>query len=169
MKDLKGIYDVSTNTIKGNASCFIIPNSPGPCKSFICSADRNFDELKKWCDMNGDIELDMNTTPLIQVWWHSNEYFGTDNMYRHGCSVPDTEGHDRRFDIDTPEYMPLTLLEKLGAKEGAVVDIKVPCRISKLDGSGYDECVAEIKLEFDQLHYRYGRFGSFEEVLKKLL
>ena len=125
---LKGLYDPDMNKITGKASCFVIPNSAGYCREFLSDKlrQRYTGELTKYCELN-NIEFNPEEDQLIQVWWHSDEYFDTDNMYRHGCSVADSDGNIYRFHIDTPEYMPYPLIKDV--TEGSRKIIYVPCTI----------------------------------------
>ena len=163
-----GIYDKEANIVRGKASCFIIPNHSGVCTDFLFSADRYTEEMRKYAELNG-FELDPEKTKLIQVWWHSHEGFATDNMYRHSCSVVDSDGNEYRWGIDTPEYMTYDMLKD--HKEGEVITIKVPIWIGDKDTRRREakEAIAELELELNQLDYRYCRFGRFEEALKYVL
>lgn len=173
---LKGLYDPDMNKITGKASCFVIPNSAGYCREFLSDKlrQRYTGELTKYCELN-NIEFNPEEDQLIQVWWHSDEYFDTDNMYRHGCSVADSDGNIYRFHIDTPEYMPYPLIKDV--TEGSRKIIYVPCTIFSKEETGTwesdegkkHEVVLEVDMEFDQLHYRYSRFGNFEDVVKQVL
>jgi len=169
---LKGLYDPTTKKITGKASCFIIPNGAGYCREFLGDKlrQRYTEELTKYCELN-DIEFNPEEDQLIQVWWHSDEYFDTDNMYRHGCSVADSDGNIYSFHIDTPEYMPYPLIKDV--TEGSRKIIYVPCTIFSKEenrmGRDGHEAVLEVDMEFDQLNYRYCRFGNFEDVVKQVL
>lgn len=162
--EIKGRYDITKNIVTGEASCFIIPNGAGVCNQFICGKERRAEELKKYCELNGITTFDPEETKLIQVWWHSDD-FGTDNMYRHGCSAIDDKGDIYRWGIETPEYMPINLIRD--CREGDIIDIKVPIWIRKKGKEGESvDAIAELKLTMQQLGYRYERFGAFEEALQ---
>ena len=169
MKDINGIYDVEKKAIIGKASCFIIPNSAGVCNQFIAESTRKrcAEELQKYCELN-EVEFDPDTTKLIQVWWHSDESFGSDNMYRHGNSAIGTDGKEYRFKIDTPEYMPLSMISNV--KEGDCRILWVPVKIYGCEHEEVDiDATAELEMTFQQKEYRYERFGNFEDVVKYVL
>ena len=166
---LKGIYDVEKKAIIGKASCFVIPNSSGVCNNFIAESTRIrcAKELAKYCELN-ECEFDPDTTKLIQVWWHSDDYFGTDNMYRHSCSVIGTDGKRYRFKIETPEYMPLSMI--VNVKEGDERVLWVPVNIYGCDHEEVDiDATMEVEMTFQQKGYRYERFGNFEDAVKYTL
>ena len=168
-KKVTGIYYKDENVVRGNASCFIIPNSAGVCNDFLCSPDEYTEDMRAYCKLNG-LDIDPANTKLIQVWWHSEE-FGTDNMYRHGCYAVDCDGTEYRWGINTPEYMTYDMIKD--CKEGDVISIKVPIWIGTVDeyrkGNKTIDGTAELQLKLNQLNYRYGNHGRFEEVLRKVL
>ncbi len=142
-------------------SCFIVPNSIR--KIGYCTIS----------DVGGTHIWDMNLsemerlshfrfTPIrgaryIEVWIHNPAEGSNSNWTDHG--IPQEYLH--LFDYDqneryahAPNLLPMKFL--LNKKEGDEVTLR-------------DDHRALITLKFEQLPYRYSRFGKFEEVVDKLL
>lgn len=145
-----------------NASMFIIPNSLQSPKTDMWekpmaelserSECLNFkmrkDELAPW---GIDVKLD---DTFVQVWIHAD---GSDNLTDHGLDdemIDELWPNGERAACYAPGYLPISLFE--GKKEGDTVTFTTTAGV-KLD----------VKLE--QLPYRYGHFGTFENVLSRLV
>ena len=156
-----GRKKVTMKTIT-NASMFIIPNSLQSPKTDMWekpmaelserSECLNFkmrkDELAPW-----GINVKLNDT-FVQVWIHAD---GSDNLTDHGLDdemIDELWPNGEQAACYAPGYLPISLFE--GKKEGDTVTLTTTAEV-KLD----------VKLE--QLPYRYGHFGTFEEVLGRLI
>lgn len=106
--------------------------------------------------VNGE-KVDFKTNdPIVQIWWTGS---GSENWGAHGLpeelcgSAPDAtydECLERDFMIDN---LPYRLIKDL--KEGDTLSVEINGHV--------------VEVVANQLGYRYKRFGTFEEVLSKLI
>lgn len=169
---------IPANIPQFDLNCFVVPNLPvqfaGSENGHGCVGGmsaynmRTFTGYCEACDRLGvDVYNDLEVTAKslwIQVWIHG---LGCDNLTDHGCSHTELykflEGKSngcRRDDLLTGE-LPEEFLED--AVEGGTKTTY----ITKWTKDGR-EAVAKIVWHFDQLPYRYARFGKFEDVVSNL-
>ena len=132
-----------------NFKCFIVPNQG--IRFNLIPFDFLKDEAKTRCKQIG-IDIP-ETDNMIPVWIHS-EF--EDNCTDHGYSDEEIIGlglEDPKHDICAPNYLPYSVLKDV--KEGDVKTFKAP------NGT-------LVHIKFEQLPYRYGRFGTFENILEKI-
>ena len=133
-----------------NLSMFIVPNS-GVNEKYRLDFLRDNDIAE--CERIG-IPL-KGDEDVFQVWIHCPE-LGIDNCTDHGLGKEIRKrlglGEEERL-CSAPGYVPFSQFE--GKKEGETVTFTSP-----------NGTIVNVKLE--QLPYRYGRFGSFEEVFQKM-
>ena len=133
-----------------NLSLFIVPNSgtrQDVCLDFIKKSNK---ERLGWLGIKiADDEI------LYQVWVHCPEE-GLDNCTDHGYSVRQIKllGLKEEEFAYAPHYFPANIL--LNVKEGEVRSYTAP-----------NGCT--INIRFEQLPYRYRRFGTIDEVAKRLV
>lgn len=163
-------------TIEANVSCFVIPNSIALANEFFNPAEM-VDHIISMNAVN-NITTDPYKTPLVQLWWHSDDLH-TDNIARHGFCIFDNEDgglnstifqNRIRFQMSWLEYVPAALFE--GHKEGDVIDLKFSHTFDNCygpDGSGTVTADFIFHTKLDQLGARYRRFGNFEDILGKLM
>lgn len=129
---------------KVNLSVFIVPNAG--CAGFALFNWKN--ELAKMEALGITASAE---EPLYQVWLHCPEK-GLDNVTDHGWG-----GLEDLLETETtsaPGFLPAKLL--LAVKEGEIRAF-----------TAQNGC--EVSLRFEQLPYRYARFGRFEEVAEYLI
>lgn len=148
----KSVRNEAESTPVTNCTCFIIPNG----------ADRF-----KACYSRDDYEVQLKTLgiskpddeePMFQTWFFSD---ANDNHTCHGwgeelCArfgIGYDPKHPTYMEYDAPSRMPYSVLKDV--KEGDVKEFTAP--------SG-----AKIRVKFEQLPWRYGRHGRFEEVVNNL-
>ena len=138
----------NNNTI--NLSLFIIPNS-GVSLKYVIGHEQDIQLLKQI-----GIEASAETN-CLQVWVHCPED-GLDNCTDHGYSprIIDLLGinNEQYYNQRAPSLFPLDILT--GVKEGETREYMAP--------SG-----AKVRIKFEQLPYRYGRFGEINDVAKALV
>lgn len=132
-----------------NFSCFIVPNQG--IRFDLISLDFIKDELKTRCKQIG-IDIP-ETDNMIPVWIHS-EF--ENNCTDHGYSDEEINGlglENQKHCLYAPDHLPYSVLEDV--QEGDVKTFKAP------NGT-------LVHIKFEQLPYRYGRFGTFENILEKI-
>lgn len=133
-----------------NLSLFIVPNSGTRQDVCLNHIKRSNKQRLGWLGIPiKDDEV------LYQVWMHSPEE-SIDNCTDHGYSdrqikILGLENEEYAF---APHYFPANIL--LNVKEGEVRSYTAP--------NG-----AKINIKFEQLPYRYRRFGAIDEVAKRLV
>ena len=132
------------NTV--NLNCFIVPNDGMRFNLFLDCLRKS---MKK--DLNNIGIVPEDTDDMIQVWISAEN---EDNCSDHGFpdDILKTLGleDESRFDRRCPKFLPYSILKDV--KEGDVKQFVAP--------NG-----AMINIKFEQLPYRYRRFGTFEETL----
>ena len=139
---------MNNNTI--NLSLFIIPNSGVALK--YCIGHEQDLQLLKQIGINASAETD-----CLQVWIHCPED-GLDNCTDHGFNARIIDllglGNEEYYNQRAPGLFPMDILT--GVQEGEVREYTAP--------SG-----AKVRIKFEQLPYRYGRFGEIQDVAKALV
>lgn len=130
-----------------SADCFVVPN-----EIYVFGTAKFADEqMAKRLEPFGHVP--QNGEPLVQIWTISPER-PKDNLH---CWSENWSGHGMPKEVvnqfQWPSYIPLSLLPK---EEGKNVQLKA------VNGDTYE-------LTARQLKYRYASFGTFQEVLEKLL
>lgn len=167
---------IENGTVKINASVFIIPNSAARIKDlFEFDQEEKLHQMEEICKVNG-LTFDPEKDYLIECWYHSKEY-NCDNMPDHNIHCIGEDGCRNRISFPYRRYLPSNIFEN--HKEGDVINIKLPAILEKFthyeDNDPEDlqeeeiDIITDIKLELNQLDYRYGRFGPFENVLEKVI
>ena len=157
----------NTRTININAGAFIIPNPVGKINGFIFESDKNFQ--KELLNING-FSVD-EEEKCVQLWVHNKEELGSDNLNDHGFTM-EIDGEEYLFMYFDLNHIPVSMLENV--QEGDSIQILIPFRREvrvRRDGEWEEidmKVVFDTTIKFEQLPYRYGRFGRFEEVLKSL-
>ena len=139
-------------TIQMSADMFIIPNSTNVISNErILSFQKGMIDLCKLNGLTEDLEEKM-----VQVWLTNDK---SDNINDHGIKI------DGKQYYPSCSNIPYTLIKNV--KEGETATVK----FFGYDHSGEKavKVVFEIQLTAKQLDYRYKRFGSFEETLKRVV
>ena len=142
-------------------SCFIVPNSIRKLGYVTISNvngthlwDKDIDELYRVFSFHVE---PVRGAKYVQVWIHCPEEGENSNWTDHG--IPEQYrlvfGYNKndRFAY-APSVLPVKYLMKF--KEGEITTL--------FENDDYI-----VTLKFEQLPYRYGRFGRFEEVVEKLI
>lgn len=134
---------VRNNVIQGTLGVdgFIIPNSPIDLGMALSSTQKNIDRI---CNINNIAD----NTKAIQIWSVSSD---CNNIPDHGILINDKYYHIRIG------LLPAALFA--GKKEGDHVTFNY------VD----DDVDITVDMYLNQKDYRYGRFGTFEEVFQKLM
>ena len=151
---------MKTNTI--NLKCFVVPNPVSFMEDYHQGV--NWAEYIRDYNRNIGIEIDDDYDALVEVWIHST---GNDNNTDHGwdetqleaLGLPaDADGtsfkHDAYGRIHAPGHLPYKAVA--GVVEGETRTFVAP-----------NGC--KVNITFEQLPYRYGRFGRFEDVVTELM
>lgn len=155
MKKFTVVENNGKVNIQFNGSVFIIPNHAGTVDGFVVSKDKYRKFMEDLCDLNSDQKFDPEDN-LVQVWIHSED-LNCDNVTRHN---PCVKHNDKEYWLEPmAEYIPSSLLR--GHKEGDTIQFTYPLEDE-------ENVTATINMKLEQLPYRYGSFGSFEEVLDKV-
>lgn len=146
--------------ITADAEIFIIPNRAARINDFLeFSRERILTKAEKLSQDNGKI-FDRENDYMVEVWMHSKD-LESDNMNSHG-SFFNYEG--KEYVIGSlSTYIPRPLIEM---KEKEITTLRyndLKCRDD--DGNKFDVDLV-LNMRANQLDYRYGRSGSFEEVLE---
>jgi len=162
------------NTIKFNASMFIVPNSLSKVKNFF-NPEKYKKIMTEICELNGTT-FDPKNDLIVQTWYNSKQ-LGSENLARHGAYKRTEDGNTYIIDFYAQEYFPVKIFKD--HKEGDVINFKIPCKLTKRytcddDNEAFSteetiEAIADMQLELNQLDYRYRNHGTFEEVLDKLI
>lgn len=163
---VKGI----NNEYKLNMDLFIIPNSARRVDGFIeCFQEKNKEWFDTLANLNG-YEADPDDF-YVQIWGVESGALEDEslceNLWCHFLRVDDEEGKWYcRFD---KEFLPYSILKNW--KEGESYEFRIP---ATLDARGKEndatkEVVFDCTITPKQLEYRYCRFGTFEEVLEKVV
>ena len=138
-----------------NGKIFIIPNVPYTKKELGWINIKNWENWAEKTQILLD-NFEGNLTveePMIQVWATNNECDNfTDHLagYARMIGIPLEDRRKNKF----PTHLPYSLLKDL--KEGDTL------KLQRKDG-------VKFELEISQLTTRYPYYGSFEEVLEKLV
>ncbi len=151
---------MKTNTI--NLKCFVVPNPISFMSDYKEGA--NWAEYIRDYNRNIGIEIDDDYDALVEVWVHSvgndsNTDHGWDETQLEALGLPvDAEGtaykHDAYGRIHAPSHLPYKAVA--GVIEGETRTFVSP-----------NGC--NVNITFEQLPYRYGRFGKFEDVVTELM
>lgn len=150
-------------------SFFIVPNSIESVGWVTTSDvggthlwDRDLSELIRQDKFIGNVHSVQRGEPCVQVWIHCPAEGTKSNWTDHGIpeeyqdvfgwSEKDAD-EDWKVRAYAPRSLPMSFLKNF--KEGTTIDLKIS-----------DDLV--VTLTAEQLPYRYGRFGRFEEVLERL-
>ncbi len=143
------------------AGAFVIPNSSGLVSNFISDSvgTRVKAQMEEIC-AQFDMDFDPANDRLIQMWFHSDE-LGSDNLEAHGFNYGE-DSYDFRYG-----YLPYKILKDV--KEGDTLTIEFNC--DKLDGDFIrtKKVPLTMDVKFEQLPYRYGNKGRFEEAVRYVL
>lgn len=139
---------MNNNTI--NLSCFIIPNSGVRLK--YCIGYEQDIQLLKQIGVDATAETD-----CLQVWVHCPED-GLDNCSDHGFNariikmlgIENEEYYNQR----APNFFPMDILTSVHEREVREYTAPNGCKV---------------RIKFEQLPYRYGRFGDINNVAKALV
>lgn len=146
---------------------FVIPNCSCTAKDFLVDSFRLRTTKRMYdiCNQFG-MDFDPDNDKLIPIWFHSDE-LESDNLEAHGFKYNGNH-YDFRY-----AYLPYKILKDI--KEGDELTIKF---YSEYAGTYYaedDPMVNEsdiwltMDVKFEQLPYRYGNKGRFEEAVKYVL
>ena len=133
-----------------NLSLFIVPNS-GCSLKYVIGYQQDL-KLLHQIGINASPE-----TTCLQVWIHCPEH-NLDNCTDHGydkeiinaLGIEAEECYNQR----APGFFPMDILT--GVREGEVREYMAPNGI-------------KVRIKFEQLPYRYGRFGTIDTVAKSLV
>lgn len=150
---------VENGKLEVNGDVFIIPNGMGTVNDFISGKEFHRRVLDAIQFASNGTHID-DKSLLVETWIVSKE-LGTDNLSDHGGKYIGEDGEIHGTG-HLDRYIPFDLLN--GHKEGDVVDITIP-RGTYDFNEGFD---IVLHLRLAQKEYRYSRFGSFEDVLKRL-
>ena len=154
-------------TASGRMTCFIVPNNPiNLSKSKMYDTAERIENHTNVCLLNGT-DFDPEKDRIIELWYIGEEDFNTTNLCDHGGKVT-IDGEDYRMGFKTRGYLPAKLFKDV--KEGDTINLTIPGWVNKKENFLYptenaQDCMFQIALTCQQLHYRYERFGRFEEVL----
>lgn len=151
------------------AGVFIIPNMPGAPKNFILNSIREQKAIfvSKIFELNGMECADPMNEVMVEVWVHSKDDLGSENLGSHGfpCIIDGEETYLTPVDIG---HIPVKFFE--GHKEGDEINIKIPVGLDKWSGDYSGRVgIMDITMKLDQTHYRYAHRGPFEQCLTELL
>lgn len=153
---------VQMRTISTKASVFIIPNHASLAEDLL-SPSSKIREHVEIAELNG-FEYDECKDHLIQVWIHADDVIKSDNLDCHGAV---TVINEEKYRIECRcGFIGEHVLR--GHKEGDLIRYKIPAFLfkAKSDLDGAEEIILDMELTLDQLHYRYKKFGPFEDVLR---
>lgn len=148
--------------IEFNAEAFIIPNRSGKLEDFVFSSTRK--DTKEVAVSVLDREPDEDER-YIQMWYVVKD-LNCENLVDHGASV-ELDGETYYIGMPT-SFLPYSILK--GKNDGDTIDVTF--RNSwDIDLDHEDEETVKITMHvtLNQKDYRYRNFGSFQEVLKKVL
>ena len=142
------------DTIHLNADMFIIPNS-------VCTIDEYFissfqKKMLDNCKINGLVESPKEK--MVQIWL-TNEL--SDNIGCHGIKV-----NGKRYSVNC-DCIPYSLIKN--AKEGDVITVNFLGYEKDEELNNVKTVVFEMNLKCNQKEYRYRSFGSFDEILNRLV
>lgn len=139
-------------TIELEADMFIIPNSISTIDNERMLSFKK--KMRELCKLNG---LNNNDEEMLVQVWITNDK--SDNIDDHGIII-----NGKQYYVICSN-IPYTLIKNV--KEGENITVK----FFGYDHSGEEavKVVFEMQLTAKQLDYRYKRFGSFEETLKRLV
>lgn len=128
-----------------NAEAFIIPNSL---------------EFNK---KTGEVE--------VQLWFvaptETDDCYESDNICDHGVILKD--GSEDGLWVRPNAYFQMVPIKNfIGKKEGDVVIIDAPVSADRKN-PGNEDAILRMECTLNQKSYRYRRFGTFDEVLDKLI
>lgn len=142
------------NTIKMTADCFVVPNMAATLSEnnpALINDDRA--RVQKLFEINNiEYDMDIDDLAIVQLWWVSTTAeYPSDNIGDHGIYI-----HGVRY-LPKLDFLPAGLFMK--KKEGESFSLKVPC----------GDIIIEFTVTLRQGNYRYRGYGTFEEVLRKVL
>lgn len=138
---------------------FIIPNSTGFKHDFFTHVQKRLTRSEALNDLDPSLDHE-----YVQVWIHTPD---TDNLCAHGIKTADIFGNEVYLAGGSfIEHLPIDILD--GKREGDTIsfsDIVPTWHKPNEPGKKYLAC---LKLTLKQKGYRYGSFGTFDEVLEKV-
>ena len=159
---------IDINNIQLNADIFVIPNQAAKLSSFFeCVQEEKLVAANQIAELNG-FTFDPEKDYFIETWMVCAEH-GCDNFADHCIHYKDDDGTYYTIGIED-RYLPSNLF--VGKKEGDMITIKLPVwyvNDAQFPERSNGRTVAEIQIKLNQSDYRYRRFGTFEEVLKKVM
>ena len=159
---------IDMSNIHLTANIFIIPNrAPQIDDFFECVQAEKLDYATRIAELNG-FTFDSKKDYLVETWMVCEEY-DCDNLADHGIHYQDTDGTEYAIGIESA-YLPSNLFD--GKQEGDVIKVKLPIWYStetQFYKIGSTCTTADFEITLNQGDYRYCRFGTFEEVLKKVM
>ena len=137
---------------------FIIPNQVSSIsnKIFLREDDSYIDSFRKFCDINKVEYDDITAIPQVNLWFTNNEI---DNIARHNFIIDGIKFSNSY--MNNVELIPLPMVKEIN--EGETMSF-----LYQYDEPG-NEHLVKFVCTAAQTKYRYRRFGTFEEVLKKIL
>ena len=105
---------------------------------------------------------------LVQVWYCNEQ---CDNGVNHGTYVVDQDGREWNISFNLKEYLPEPIVRELHEGETSVINIPVTLKYYDTETKNKERRSAIMKAHITpkQKAYRYREFGTFEEVLKRVL
>ena len=145
---------------------FIIPNSLGKLNDFYEFARSDKEQLfKDVLDTNG-YTYDKDNEFFVET-WAVGKSVDSDNLHDHGFTVTiDGQEVFLRF---PGRFLPASIFE--GKCEGDTIELKIPVSTAVRNSKAPKkkiQVMLNAKITLAQLKYRYGRFGTFDEVLNRL-
>ena len=146
--------------IEFNAEAFIIPNHSGKITNFwLDDAARKAKEIAT--NVLGEEPNDDES--YIQMWYVAKD-LGCDNLVDHSAWV-DIDGEEYIIRMDS-SYLPYTVLK--GKNDGDTIDVSFISGRREWDKTPEGDIEVLMHVTLNQKYYRYRRFGSFNEVLRKV-
>lgn len=163
---------IVNGVLDGNIDVFIVPNRVGKISShWLKSTVKNIATV---VEMN-NLEFNPESDKIVELWFTGMD---CDSWTDHYIHAEDEDGNKVCFRASNIGYLPASIF--FNKNEGDTVDITFPATVYKVrkdrrtplteEEAEYSrEIVVKIHATLAQNEYRYSRFGSFEEVLQKVV
>lgn len=156
-------------TFEANWDLFIIPNHAISLLDEYVSlpyAQKQIQSLAEIGNANNYMVSTMDR--LVQVWYCNEQ---CENGVRHDPYVVDLSGRAWHISFNLGEYLPEPIVRKLHEGETSIVNIPVTleCYDVETISNSYQSAIMKAHITPKQKAYRYRGFGTFEEVLERVL